>query len=145
LELQRICEDLEEWEERYKTCSEEDEGGRAAAVKGGGGLPGHVRGGDRAGIAAVATATEGWAFVACRLAALPLLSGPLASRLAAWSRFLPTYLLPTSPHDPWLVPTPLPLLSSDTGAVSQNSLSSANQKLPFSVFSKYPMWCVGSL
>jgi hypothetical protein len=61
VELQLICEDVEEREERYKRCAQEDEGGRAAAVKGGGGLPGHVRSGDRTGIAAVATATKGWA------------------------------------------------------------------------------------
>lgn len=91
---------------------------------------------------------KGGPFVGCRLAALLLQSGPLASRLAAWSRFLPTYLLATYLPPPPLIgtypPSPL-LLSSDTGAVSQKLLSSANQKLPFSLFSKYPTWCVGSL
>jgi hypothetical protein len=47
---------------------------------------------------------KGGPFVACRLAALLLLSGPLAYRLAAWSRFLPTYVLPTS-HPPPMIGT----------------------------------------
>lgn len=104
LELQRICEDLEEREERYKTCAEEDEVGRAAAVKGGGGLPGHVRGGDRAGIAAVATATGGWA-----VRGLPpscFASSVWASRVSPRSLVsVSTYLLATYLSPPPMIGT----------------------------------------
>jgi len=112
VQLQRVYEDLEEREERYKTCAEEDEGGRAAAVKGGGGLPGHVRGWDRAGIAAVATATEGWA-----VRGLPpscSASSVWASRvsprsLVSVSTYLPTfYLPPPTTLDWYLLPLPPP-------------------------------------
>jgi hypothetical protein len=88
-------------------------------VKGGGGLPGHVRDGDRAGIAAVATATEGWA-----VRGLP----PSCFAATVWASSVSprslvsvsTYLLTTyhSPITCYLLLSP-PLLSSDTGAVSQ--------------------------
>jgi hypothetical protein len=110
LELQLICDDLEEREERYKTCAEEDEGGRAAAVKGGGGLPGHVRSGDRAGISAVATATGGWA-----VRGLPpscFASSVWASRVSPRSLVsVATYLLATYLPPPHMIGTYSPLPS----------------------------------
>jgi hypothetical protein len=117
-----------------------DEGGRAAAVKGGGGLPRHVRSGDRAGIGRgsllLPPQRKGGPFVACRLATLLLLSGPLASRLAPWSRFLPTYLLPTCylppPHHPWLVPPAPPQLWQRSSVTKINAIRQSEASIqPF--------------